>query len=129
MSCRCYRSMSSGGSYSTPVAVKEERLLCCGRARSMTEQDIASLYSLLEVSSLSGYHKLLRRPKAVRERHLTILFLGVQSVLNPNPPHTVRQGIMPASVCLTDSKAKQTTHTTAQSQVCLRAFVTFDLSK
>ncbi|XP_017300712.1 uncharacterized protein LOC108252734 isoform X1 [Diaphorina citri] len=64
--------MSSGGSYSTPVAVKEERLLCCGRARSMTEQDIASLYSLLEVSSLSGYHKLLRRPKAVRERHLTI---------------------------------------------------------
>ncbi|XP_026681415.1 uncharacterized protein LOC108252734 isoform X2 [Diaphorina citri] len=63
--------MSSGGSYSTPVAVKEERLLCCGRARSMTEQDIASLYSLLEVSSLSGYHKLLRRPKAVRERHLT----------------------------------------------------------
>ncbi|XP_026681416.1 uncharacterized protein LOC108252734 isoform X3 [Diaphorina citri] len=64
--------MSSGGSYSTPVAVKEERLLCCGRARSMTEQDIASLYSLLEVSSLSGYHKLLRRPKAVRERHLTV---------------------------------------------------------
>ncbi|KAL1457910.1 hypothetical protein WDU94_008090 [Cyamophila willieti] len=64
--------MSSGGSYDTPVVVKEERLLCCGRARSMTEQDIASLYSLLEVSSLSGYHKLLRRPKAVRERHLTV---------------------------------------------------------
>ncbi|KAI5704491.1 hypothetical protein M8J76_003673 [Diaphorina citri] len=91
MSCRCYRSMSSGGSYSTPVAVKEERLLCCGRARSMTEQDIASLYSLLEVSSLSGYHKLLRRPKAVRERHLTsvqfehVIIFIVRTTTTPLP--------------------------------------------